>query len=339
MGLLFVGGEDSDFTHLGNCSVDTTAAHRRSTYSRCGLSVIASTNYDGWYGTLSAPTQAFWVTAQWYTHGATNVGVYYGSFFNLRKGANPKLRVGCVGNEKKYRLYKVANDGTETLLATSADAIPINTAGVISKIDMYVDYQASGRFKMYQDGTLLIDYSGDVTTNGDTGAVLDSFGWNAFGWNYTNSGEVFSEIIASTDDTRSLGLVTLAPTGAGNASGFDAGAYTDIDETSLSADSLMSGTANQLSQFAVTAGAILTGSLSIAAVVVKALAHKGATGPANLQLNVRTGGVDYQSGSVALGANFAPAQGIWVTNPNSGAPWTASDLNAAGFNIGVKSIT
>jgi hypothetical protein len=82
------------------------------------------------------------------------------------------------------------------------------------------------------------------------------------------------------------------------------------------------------------------GTSGVLAVAVNARAQKGTTGgPANANLMVRTGSVDYTGPSQALPASFGLLSNVWETNPATSAAWAASDLTAAGFNIGVKSLT
>lgn len=335
----FIGGEDSEFSGIGTTSIDTTTTFRRASYARCSLKVSAtssSSNSQGWYCVNGfGARSSFWMTARYYCTPPSFTTMVAGSvMLSFFSGAARRLWVTFdTGSNLFWKLYKRDAAGTDTVLATSSTAVATSS---LNKIDVFVNYAVAGSFQLYVGGILVLSYSGDVTTNSAT--TLDNFALGHMGANNNQHDMYWSEVAVADVDTRGIdGIVTLVPTGAGNSSGWT-GAYTDVDETTLSADAMTSATANQLSQFTVTQQGALSGTVSIGAVCVSARTHKGSTGPQNLQLNVRTGGADFQSSTVALGGDFKAAQGIFTTNPNTGAAWAASEITAVGFNIGLKSI-
>lgn len=338
MGILFVGGEDADF--VGNIAVvgaSANAAHRRTSYSRCAIGVsYTGGNGAGYYASIGSQS-AFWMSGRAYLYTADN---QYGYLLKVRRGANLKLAVGFSGQNTacKFTLVKIADNGTTTTLATSTLNVPYNDTTQTQKIDLYVSYAVSGNVKLYVNGILYIDYTGDVTTNGY--ADVDGVAYGAMCATWGGSAHTYwSECVVSTDDTRSLGLATLPVSGAGTTSGWDSGSYADVNETTLADSAISSGAANQVMQFTVTPAAILSAAVNIGAVVVNARGQRGATsGPANLQLSVRTGGSDYFSESVPLATSYGVASRLWGANPATSSAWAASDVTAAGFNIGVKSI-
>ena len=332
MTYLFIGGEDHDFTKLGGCVVNTaTTAARRTAYARCSLEVDSTSATDGWQGAFSAPASTFWFTGRVY-HNNCGPGTL-GDIFSVLDGTTRRLVLKMSASNGKYQLIKRTAAGTNTTLATAAPNIPPN---VLYKLDLFVDYGAGGRVQLYADGTLLIDYSGDVTTDGATalsGFVLGSVA----GSGATTYASLWSEIIAATQDTRALSLVTLPPSGAG-ATWAWTGAYTDLNEvTTNDATLCTSANPDETALVAVnTAG--ITGNPAVLAVCVSARAQKGGTGPQNGQLVVRTGGNDYPGGAQPLPAALARIANVWESNPATAGPWAPGDLTAAGFNIGIKSL-
>lgn len=327
--IYFAGGEDYDFTKLGACSVDTaTTSARRTANARCSLKVNAGAgSTDGWSGTFSAPQSAFWLTARYY---ATN-SYSSSSYFIQLKDASGVTRL-TVDIAPGLRLSKVSAAGSVTSLATTA-VTP--AAATLIKVDMYVNYGASGTVQLYLDGTLVLSYSGNTVTDSATAIASVVLG----GIN-TNVPHYWSEVICADVDTRSMSLVTLAPTANGNTFNWDAGSYANINETTLDDTGVISsGTVGQVAQFTVGSSGI-TGNSAIKAVCVTARASAGTTGPQHVKASVRTGGADYASATIALqSGSLARIQGVFLTNPATGNAWVNSDVTAAGFNVGLVSDT
>jgi hypothetical protein len=329
MTFYFVGGEDHDFTKVGACTVDTaTTAARRTANARCALKVgTSATITDGWVGSLSQPVSSLWMTARFYPTGS-NVSAN-SEFFSLTDGTVRRLLLRINGSTNKYELCKRTSASSTTLLATSSVAL---TFSVAQKLDVNVTYGTSGSVNVYLDGTLVISYSGDVTT--DSATTLSGF---VLGVHTAVSACYWSEIIAASEDTRALNLVTLAPTANGNTYTFDTGNYANVNETVTDDTGLItSGTAGELAQFTVNASGI-TGTPAIRALCVSARAQKGGSGPQNAKMSVRSGGIDQLGSAVPLPAAMNRAAYIFPTNPGTGGSWAYSDLTAAGFNIGIRS--
>lgn len=331
MTFYFVGGEDHDFTKIGVCSVDTaTTAARRTANARCGLKVGGSAaTTDGWQAALSSAQSSFWVTARFYLGSTTSAS--NSEVFCLLDGSVRRLSLRMSSGV--YQLVKRNAAGTVTTLVTSSVG---PSASVMQKLDVHVTYSATGGVDVYLDGSLIISYSGDVTT--DSATTLNGFVLGVNGTLAANTA-FWSEAICSDGDTRALNLVTLAPTANGNAFTFDTGSYANINETTIDDTGLItSGTALQLAQFTVGSSGI-TGTPAIRALCVSARAQKGGTGPQNCKMNVRTGGVDQFSSTLSLPAAMNRTAYVFDTNPGTSGPWAYSDLTAAGFNVGIRSET
>lgn len=114
------------------------------------------------------------------------------------------------------------------------------------------------------------------------------------------------------------------------------GDFGNVDEAVLNeADYIYSGTATQVETFSHTLVGATTGYVPVA-VCVSARAKRGATGPQNFQLALRSGSTDYFSATKSLGLGYTAAQNIWETNPDTSAAWATSQL--AALQPGVKSI-
>jgi hypothetical protein len=339
MTILLAGGEDLEFSPLGTGSIDTaTTAARNTTRSRCALKIgpcAANSLTEGWLGQLSTPSSVFWTTMLGYSdYNGNGIGDAI-AFFD---GATRRLVIKPVSNLGAWALYTRNAAGTYTLLYTSSATV---VYGTLLRFDVYVNYAVAGQVIVYLNGVKIIDYSGDVTTNGATTLSAVMPGQISGQVTASSSGSTWwSEIIAATVDTRSMRLVTLPPAGSGNTTAWTGGTTTtNINEVTLSDATLISsGTAGQVNEFTVTSSGI-TGNPGIVGVVVNARAQKGGTGPTKADLMVRTASTDYVSADIPLAASFGLISNTWETNPNTAGPWSASDLTAAGFNVGVKSVT
>ncbi|SFB02581.1 hypothetical protein SAMN04515620_11331 [Collimonas sp. OK607] len=348
MTILFAGGEDADFNRLGGVSVDTvTSAARRPANARCSLKVASSARGDGWQAVLSVPSSSFWLTAQGYildtlntvSASASQLMAFQDSAGVRRLALVPQLNSYSTLGSLHWQLVKLNAAGTQTILATSSSGI---TGNVLSKFDVFINYAVAGQVQVYSGGTKIIDYSGDVTTDSATalasvvlGEPLAEDSGNSI---YGITSTYWSEVIAATTDTRAMSLATLPPAAAGNAFAWT-GAATDISEITLDdTTQIISLTAGQIAETTVTSTS-LAGTPGIVALVLNARAQKGGTGPQNVDLMVRTGGTDYASADIALPVSLSRISNVWSTNPATGSAWTASDLTAAGFNVGIKSVT
>lgn len=336
MPFYFIGQEDHDFTKIGGCTVDTaTTAARRSAYARCSLKVgLGAATTDGYQGALSTAVSLLHLTGRFYAANDTNNTAC--DIVALNDGVTRRLALTLAAANGAYRLVKIDAAGTRTTLATAS----VNLAyGSLQKLDVYVSYAVAGQVKVYLDGTLIIDYSGDVTTN--SASTLSSFVLGQVGRTSAGGGAQYtawSEVICGTDDTRSMSLCTLPPAANGNAFAWT-GSFSDLNEVTLNDATLStSATSDQLLQTTVTSIG-LAGTPAIRALCVSARASKGGTGPQNIQMNVRTGSNDYFSSTLALPAALDRVANIFATNPATSGPWAHTDLTAAGFNIGAKSIT
>lgn len=324
MTILFGGGEISAVIP-SDSSVTENALYYNSSFARTAVKCSGSTNYAE--GLPSAAGTNIWIHFDIATDPIAS-----------STSANRFIWYDSSGNER----IKINYADTTTQLVvqywngasfTSLTAITVGIDGVRQTIDMnVVCNSASGSINVYIAGTNRLN-SGtiDLSTTTDLkkfrfyGATISSLTTDTW----------FSQVIVADESTIGWRLATFYPSGAGATSSWT-GAYTDIDETSYNdADFINSATANQVSTFAQT-GPAMTG-YTVKAVIVAARAKRGSSGPANLQLALRSAGTDYFSASHALGLGYTAEQNVWETNPATGAAWVNTAISA--IQPGVKSIT
>jgi hypothetical protein len=335
--ILWAGGEDMDFVCVGSCAATTNSADYNSGYAREAVGLTAVSTSDPPADRLISPT---------FTAGST----LWLHVYDVAGG-------GLGGNANQEILGLLSPDGVARILIRLVDSYGTgklkistrNSAGTITdlvstasacwntnraSIDVYVNYSSSGEASLYCNGTLLADYTGNVTT--DSATQLNQF-YAAPAQVCGGFCEAMSEFIVATTNTTSMRLVTLVPTANGNTDNWDVGGVSNINEAGLDDTTVnASGTSGQIQEYTVSS--LPSTNLSVLDVRENIRAQVGTTGPQHVQAMVRTASTDYTS------SNLAPPQSIWgwvgtdwATNPNTSAAWALTDLTAAGFNMGLES--
>jgi hypothetical protein len=234
---------------------------------------------------------------------------------------------------------KVSAAGVVTQIGTAFQGAFNPSPAAPDAFDWQVSsYGTSCTINFYINSNLVFNYSGNCQTDSNT--TLN--GLRLYAADITSHVADWSEIIIANGDTRSLGLVTMQPTGNGNTQAWTCTGGTNFGSVNVwnntDSTNCNSSTGGQLEEFSV-GGSLPGNALGIVAVAESARVAVGAAGPQNLQFDVRTGGTSYQSSNVspAPGASFGQSEYIWTTNPNTSTAWTTGNLTTAGFNIGLDS--
>lgn len=333
MTILWMGGEDIDLTSRSGGafqSADTT--QYRAAYARGNLQF---SSYSGTWGIMKWPAAytSFWFSARIRRDGLiTSPSRFLG--FN-RSGSNGEREVLGFRNlsaTNKLVLAKYNNvSAVETVLQTSTADMP--SLGVLSKWDVAVDnYGANGRVRVWIDGTLLVDYTGDLTIPSGP-ANLDGvrLTGNTTGNNYMCE---FSELNLADEDTRVFSGNTLFPNGAGSNSGL-VGDYTMVDEAVINDADVVSGdTAGLKSTFAMSNTA--AGSFIVKGLMLSARCAKGVSGPGSVRLGFRLSGQEWWSAPIAVDTAWATVQVLLQTNPLTNNRWTTAELDAIECGVTVE---
>lgn len=341
MSILLVGGEDIDFesSHGWGSSdthENTTAGTFRSDYARCSLAVAYGSN-----ATFTVPSG---------TYSRTTLGVCFqlhNNTFNVSAGGYVVDSLDMYGPTGTIRIAVYFND--KIYVATMGAGGPVNLPGNppqppagLTRVDFNVVYSSTGSIELRYNDVLVWSYYGDITRDGETALG----GKMAFGsWWVPPGGATYSysEIVIIDGDSRSIkGVKTRVPTSNGNTHNWDTGTAADaasLNQATAQASPQLSSASGQINEY-TTSPAVPMG-VSILGVVVKAQALNGTSGPSNLNLVIRTGGIDYYSPDIPLGPSFSTVSYIWYNNPGTSSPWEPSQLpsDSSTFNIGIKSAT
>jgi hypothetical protein len=353
--ILFAGTEDLSFTVSGpsGVSIDTTAGHFRSGYSRYGMKVDGLTNgSNGNVSYIQTPmftaSTAFWVTARVYNgHGNGGLGgPGTGGFLWRLVDVNNIVRLyaqqsfGAVAPTLTF--YKVNAAASSTSLGISTGTMNANPT-IADKLDFFINYAVAGQILCYVNGLLIFSYSGDLTTDSNTsltGLILGNYvdSGSSFETDYS----VWSEVIISTRDTRPMSLVTDVAAANGNTDNFTSGLVSNINQNAFTtAAPDYSTTVGQVQEYTVTP-AIPSGNFAIISIVHHSYAAIGTSGPANMSFAIRIAGTDYFSTPVSPAASglFGTIVYHWDTNPNTNLAWRPTEIVAtsSSFNFGYKSV-
>lgn len=335
MTIVFAGGEIASFIPSIPGSGEYNGQYDH-TYAR--VDVFAEGHRDeipqpNILGHFSASVIDFWTHIEW--NSSIGEGIDIGWW--------PRILWGGVDNTTRFRLLareKPIDGAAPALKMEYWDGGSFVQAGFpyaveyIDKqvFDVHIQLGSPGRIRVYNGGTKVID-SGDIFPVSPNIGGIEFMGAVS---GFTGVGTLASQVIVADTCTIGWKLMTYVPSGAGNDSAWT-GTYADIDKVfdNYAATNIHTVTDNAVSNFAVTPITAPDGSL-IKGFIVTAYARKGLLGgPSNLQMNMRTGGVNYFGTPFALDpAVLGPNITIWDTNPNTGLPWIDADL--VGINVGAK---
>lgn len=323
---LFIGGELEDFilSHQSSSIVmQTSSSYYRSTYARGAVAVPGgSTVYSVW-ANFTASTQ-FAVTVR--CIGQVNSGWVTTPFLTLGVGANARLRLRRTTAADSSTLTLEKFDGTTaTSLAVSTASYSAST--IVHRFDILVDsYGTSGRVRVFINNAPYID-TGTMDITAASATSLDRLTLLSF-FNTSSFSTYWSECIVTTEDSRPLNLLTLAPNMLGDLNTNASGGYAEIDDiTGSDLDLAVADTAGQA--LSVNTSGVPTGAtgFTVRAVKVTTAAARGATGPSRLSFGVRTNATNVYATAVLLDTGYGNNSVTYVTNPVTSAAFTAAELD------------
>lgn len=327
MTILAFGGEMGFFIPSDANSIEN-ALHYNSAFARCATQVRGSAAYFD-SPTVAAQTD-FWFhddLAQSASVTSSTTLVRLIEFIDGGGIAQVRLTASW-STSATWQMERF--DGTNWVSVGSCVA----DASAVQTVDIHiVSNTASGSIDLYLSGTHRIS-SGTVDLSGCTGIVASRC------WGTTRSISAFalhSQMILANTSTIGRRVGTIVMTGQGATHAFTAGGFGNIDETIYNdGDQINSDTNAQVELFTGTPVPDFTG-YTIEAIAVTARAKKESTGPAQLQLAIRSGGTTYFSSTIALDVAYGNFCNVWSLNPNGSVAWLSTDIST--LQYGVKSIT
>lgn len=324
MTFYFMGGEVGAFDPLDSSSGESASSAFLSLDGNFARGTVYASNTGG----TSIETLDFSLPDEWWFHAdiakAAAIGSTEKPLINWRTASGSPLRLIITDTTIRVQAYisstwtYVSDTFSVAMGANSRNTVDIHVIG----------NTASGTVEVYVEGTLRASNTGvDLSAvTGITHFALSGGSGSAGG---------LSQPIHADEPTVGMKLLTRYANGAGATTDFTGG-YTEIDEIPYSdADFINSATNGDIELFTNT-GPSISG-YTVRAVGVYARAKKGASGPANLQLALRSAGTNSFSSSKALDVGYASYGHIWETDPATSAAWLSSAIDSLQF--GVKAVT
>lgn len=327
MTIYYAGGEiGSLIPSAGSVAESTTAGSYDSNFARCSVQTDSSSEY------AESPSHTnltdVWLHLE--LEQSLSTGTFDGTIFHwLDSGGTARIQINYNTTNSTLTLYYYNG---ASFVSTGSVVVPL--AGAKQVVDIHaVVNTASGSVVIYLSGTERVN-SGTIDLSGATNLQKFRLFGTSFG---TARFFNWSQLIVADESTIGMRLMTLYASGAGSDSAWGSGSYASIDEIVYDdADLISSASANQVSTFAATLQAAVTG-YTVRAIAVTARAKRDASGPQNLQLALRVSGTNYFSSTLALTLGYGAIVNVWNTSPATSSPWITSELTNIQF--GVKSIT
>lgn len=333
MAILFVGGERESLITASSSVVESTQTGTFDTnYCRCSMALGIAQSQDY----VATPNLA---------SNETDVWIHFeyiidGSLQATGTAAHPWLMFHRALAEVVFR-FNVTGHSTSTGLTTIQAQYYNGSAWVDTGASFTVGRAAIMRWDahvvcggasqstcdLYLNGVLHSSYS--WTNAYATGIQHVRIGKQSYSLTVTS---YVSQVIFATEDTRSMRLATIAPTGAGTYSE-GTGTYSDIAETVLNdSNGWTSATADQKFSWNF---ADLSQTMAIKAVVLSSRVSRSDTGPQAMRGFMRSGaGVETFFSPYTLSTALECKQTIMATNPETGSAWgVASAVNDLEFGF------
>lgn len=316
-------GEDIDFPNGSSVSVDLSGGSFIAGYGRCGIcaavaaSTIKSTLFPG--GAVSSC---------WFSFRAGNPGVISTALglpgiFN--SSADKGIMLG-VGADTTLHLYS-ADLGTSTFTLLASESSPSYTGSVTHRIDINIqNYGAAATVTVYLDGVSRIAYTGNISFGGTVTSV-DSV-WIRSG----NQLVYVSEMIVADEDSRTMSLVTLAPSAAGTTDTWT-GVYTDVNETTINdANTVYVDADVQDEQFNLNN--LPAGVFQIRAVKGSMRGTKtGGATATKVGVGINSGGTVDAGTLQNMTTGWVTYERLMLVNPVTGVAFTLSEINSLQSNL------
>jgi len=235
-------------------------------------------------------------------------------------------RDSATGLANAYR-----GDGA-TLLGSSVTSLALDNT---YRLEIrYKPHGSTGVFQVKINGVLEINFTGNTTSGATT---YDTFAFETIS-GQTGIGYIDNVIIDDAVWPGNTRIQAIKPLGAGSLTQWDPSAGANwqcVDEAPASeADYVSAGVVDKMDLYEPQDLSGVIGVIKCVQLQARCV-KEGAPAATQLQLAVRTGGTNYVSGSKAVATiTPKPVANVWNTNPATGQPWTAGEVNA--LEMGIK---
>lgn len=258
-----------------------------------------------------------------------SVNTQAGQILGFREGATEHMRILYNGNGT-FTINRAGSAITfSSGSATSSNASIASNTWYYLEVDVTC-HDTTGAWELRVNGVTYGSGSGGDTRNGGASGALDII--TLFGPNAVNSD--FDDLYIASGSTSFQGdsrVMSQPPNASGTYTQWTPNASTNvsrINQTTQDGDTTYNSDSTSTHRDSFTFPSLgITG--TILGLISLIVARKDDAGARNVQVSVRSGGTDYDSGSFALSTSYAGYVRKDLTDPATGVAWTVSGVNNA----------
>ena len=354
---LTLGWETGDIAEMGTTTigtnnsltvVNTTPTPRAGSY--CLKSTITSSaTWGPTFLTVSwaAAKAEVWVRFAFFLHTSGSANLAIAELRDPTPASQTALAIGQ--SDGLLRLYR-GGVTTGTLLGTASTAMGLDSWHVIEWRTL-ISTTTTGTSEVWLDGNQVITLSGDNSNTATLTVQSLLLGCASAGGAVGSTGAYMAfddlavnDTTASTPNNARPGdgrIILLKPNGAGSSTqlargGTDTGAnYSQVNEIPPSmAQYVGSPTVAQRDLYALDNLPVAAQSINVVEVI--ALAQNSDAGGGSVGLTVKSGATTNEAAAIGLSTSSAYVRSRWETDPNTGAAWTGTAIDALEAGVTVR---
>lgn len=334
MSILFVGNDAADFfaDYNGTSIYNTTSTEvRDSNFVSRNLAALAGEFINAPFGIqLPSTSDDLWLHFR-FRQPNVDQSNNRGAFRFIRfYDSNDKEVCRLEGDDANHWL-RVYGDTTVT-----GSNVEFYTDETVYTVDIHIERDGTTDVTMtlYTNGIQVQTVTAANTTAGNV--AIDRIYFENFNMVMRLTGTTdempFSEfIVTDGEDTRGWRLAVLTAASDGTHTDFSGGAA-EVGDADIASAASASANGDKASFNPSTYSGPTTSS-GIRAVVGKALASRGDTGPAHLRQFLRISATDYEGDQHALTVQNDQYVYVWDNNPNTAGAWDSADLSSLEFGV------
>ena len=327
MTIIWAGGELESYQRSAtNVAESSVGGSFDATYQREALRVGSSSasTADWLDGPNFGPQSYIWHHFDWYqASGADALSVGMRTYYNNAGVAG--FRIYCNGTTVQPQYW----NGSAW---TAVGAVWNRTAAIRYNMDLYLMAGAAGSVKMYANGNLVSEGTGNFAALTDIAKIRG--GNNNPGSQIANN-PFYSQDVVSNTPTVGWKSECKPPISQGIDNG-GTGTWVEVDEAALNdADVLILTNVGDKSCFK-SAARNMPINYIVKGITVGVRAKCGASGPTGMKIYLVIGGVRYYSPTITLTTILAPYWYTWDLNPATGTQWLEAAAEDANLEWGIE---
>ncbi len=326
----------TDGAELGDLAIFSTTVGSVTNTTSNPSSGSRCYRFSSAYATVTVPAATEYYVRSRIRPDSIGVGTI--QILSWNSGASP---LGDISINSLSNLSVIVTGSSGSTVPVSVSAATYALFETHFKID-----STAGIIEVLIDGTLVFSFTGQ-TTNGPTTANVIVFGQSGGPYQPFNMDDIGINDTTGVTDNSWCGegrILMMQPDSVGDVTqlargGTDTGAnWSQVNEIPPDGDTtyVYSSGSGQYDLYGLTSGSsIMNSTDSVARVYVESRSREVSATGEDIRLGLKTGGSEYWSSDIPVTTSYGHYEAnTWVVNPNTGLPWTVSDLD--NLQAGVK---